>query len=124
MRGSGTSCGSARKSSVTQQSFSLRYSPVESGPKDAALCPRSLKRLQTTLDDLNDFAIHDKLAKKLVLTGSSRGKYPRRKAFAAGLITGKERSKSRSLLKGGKSALRDVAKAKTYLAASRHHLPG
>jgi hypothetical protein len=67
--------------------------------------------------DMNDFAIHDKLAKKLVLTGRSRGKYPRRKAFAAGLITGKERSKSRSLLKDGKSALRDVAKAKPYWAA-------
>jgi len=107
---------SAKKLRYSTEFFATLFSGGKRTKRRRAMS-KALKRLQTTLGDLNDFAIHDKLAKKLVLTGSSRGKYPRRKAFAAGLITGKERSKSRSLLKGGKSALRDVAKAKTYWAA-------
>ena len=75
---------------------------------------KALKRLQSNLGDLNDFAAHGKLTKELVFPRRTRSKHPRQKAFAAGLVAGKERSESRSLLKEARSALRDVAKAKTY----------
>lgn len=78
---------------------------------------KALKRVQSNLGDLNDFAVHGKLTKELGLARGIRSKHPRRKAFAAGLLAGIERSESHSLLKEARSALRDVAKAKTYWAS-------
>ena len=76
---------------------------------------KALKALQSSLGDLNDFAVHDRLATELALAPSERRS--RRQAFAAGLVAGKERSKSHALLKAAKKALRDVAKARRYWAA-------
>jgi CHAD domain-containing protein len=77
---------------------------------------KSLKRLQSSLGDLNDFAVHEKLADRPVLSKRKkvRARRGRRRAFAAGVIAGKERSRSGPLLKAAKHALRDVAAAKQY----------
>jgi CHAD domain-containing protein len=80
---------------------------------------KALKRLQGSLGDLNDFAVHGKLADRLVFAkgAKARGKHTRHRAFAAGVVAGDERVRSGLLLKTAKDALRDVAAAKPYWPA-------
>ena len=90
--------------------------PGKKAAKRRRVFSKSLKQLQSSLGDLNDFAVHDKLADRLVLSKrkkiwAGRG---RRRAFAAGVIAGKERARSGPLLKAAKHALRDVAAANQY----------
>jgi len=72
--------------------------------------------LQNSLGDLNDFAVHDRLASRLVLSNRTRarGRRWRRRAFAAGVVAGRESSQGDGLMKVAKRALRDVAMAKKY----------
>ena len=96
--------------------FFASLSPGRKSTKKRRNMAKALERLQSNLGDLNDFAAHDKLTKELVFARGTRSKHPRQKAFAASLVTGKERSESRLLLKDARSALREVARAKTYWA--------
>ncbi len=74
----------------------------------------SLKRLQSSLGKLNDFAVHTELAEQLVFRKDTAGAYPRRRAFAAGVVSGRESANSPPLLRKAKRALHRVEKSRGY----------
>lgn len=89
--------------------------PSKKATKQRRAFAKSLKRLQSSLGDLNDFKVHDELNKHLVFSKRiNAGRGRRRRAFAAGVIAGNERSRSAPLLKTAKRALRDVATGNRY----------
>ncbi len=88
--------------------------PGRKPAKRRCILLKVLQQLQSSLGDLNDFAVHVELAKQLVLGNATAGERPRRRAFAAGVVIGKESTKSRSLLKDADRALRHVARARRY----------
>lgn len=57
---------------------------------------KHLKELQNTLGKLNDIAVHDKLARQFARSGRKDGARPE-KAFAMGVLTGRERGLARNL---------------------------
>jgi len=86
--------------------------------KQRRVLAKSLKRLQSSLGDLNDFALHGRLGGRLARARPirTRGRRARRRAFAAGTIAGRERAQVRPLLKSARRALGDIAAAKAILA--------
>jgi len=106
---------SARKLRYATEFFATIF-PGRKAAKRRRIFAKSLKRLQNSLGDLNDFAVHDRLASRLVLSNRTRarGRRWRRRAFAAGVVAGRESSQGDGLMKAAKRALRDVAMAKKY----------
>lgn len=84
--------------------------------KQRRIFTKSLKRLQSSLGDLNDFTLHGRLADRLMLTSQrrARGSRGRRRAFAAGTIAGRENAQVQPLLKTARRALRDIGAEKHY----------
>ena len=106
---------SAKKLRYATEFFATIF-PGRKAAKRRRIFAKSLKRLQNSLGDLNDFAVHDRLASRLVLSNRTRarGRRWRRRAFAAGVVAGRESSQGDGLMKVAKRALRDVAMAKKY----------
>jgi triphosphatase len=76
---------------------------------------KSLKRLQSSLGDLNDFSLHARLANRLALSRKTHMPgLARSRAFAAGAIAGKERVLAQPLFKSARRALQDFSEAKRH----------
>lgn len=72
-----------------------------------------LKRLQSALGKLNDMQVHDRLAHRLTRARRGVAKQPQ-KAFAIGLLTGREHAEAAALLDGARKAARKVSGAKPF----------
>jgi inorganic triphosphatase YgiF len=106
---------SAKKLRYANEFFASIF-PGRKAKKQRRVFAKSLKRLQSSLGDLNDFALHGRLADRLTLARQTRGRgrRGRRCAFAAGTIAGKEHAQVRPLLKTARDALGDIADGKQY----------
>jgi inorganic triphosphatase YgiF len=106
---------SAKKLRYANEFFASIF-PGRKAKKQRRVFAKSLKQLQSSLGDLNDFALHDRLADRLTLARQTRarGRRGRRRAFAAGTIAGKEHAQVRPLLKAARRALGDIADGKQY----------
>jgi inorganic triphosphatase YgiF len=71
----------------------------------------ALERVQDCLGDLNDIAVHE----NMIGTAGMRRRPPSRdKAFAAGLLTGREDARADAVMTAAKEALDRLAKTKPY----------
>ena len=73
----------------------------------------ALKELQSALGKLNDIQVHDAMAGDFV-RGKQRTQKKPQKAFALGLISGKDHSRARTLLAQGIEAGKDLAAVKPF----------
>jgi triphosphatase len=76
---------------------------------------QALKGVQSHLGKLNDIAAHEKVSQRLALRRkqATRGARPRR-AFAAGVVVGREKAQIKPLLTDAEKTLRDFAAAKVF----------
>jgi triphosphatase len=74
---------------------------------------QALKELQSALGKLNDMQVHDAMAGDFVRAKQRTRKKPQ-KAFALGLISGKDHARARALLAEGIEAGRDLAAVKPF----------
>jgi triphosphatase len=74
---------------------------------------KELKSLQSTLGKLNDIAVHQRVARQYARANSRSGKRPQ-KAFAAGVLTGREQASTRACLAAAAKAGRGLAKAERH----------
>ena len=74
---------------------------------------KALKTLQSALGKLNDMQVHDRMADAFV-RGKQRTKKKPQKAFALGLISGKDHARARMLLAQGADAGKDLAAVKPF----------
>jgi hypothetical protein len=72
--------------------------------KELALVSESLKDLQNALGSLNDFAAHRELTAEAALNAPRA--HRRARAFAAGVILGKEEEATKPLLKSAANAIK------------------
>lgn len=72
-----------------------------------------LKALQGTLGKLNDIAVHQRFARQYARAKSSSSKRPQ-KAFAAGVLTGREQASAHACLAAAAKAGRGLAKAERH----------
>jgi hypothetical protein len=72
--------------------------------------------LQDALGELNDIAVHERLAERIAEAqkGTKRRSVRTRKAFAAGQLAGIEEARAASVIKGAQRAYRIFAEAKPY----------
>jgi len=105
----------AKKLRYATEFFASMF-PGRKAKRQRRIFVKSLKRLQSSLGDLNDFALHAGLANRLTLSRKTHmpGRRARRRAFAAGAIAGKERVLAQPLFKSARSALQDFSEAKRY----------
>jgi triphosphatase len=75
---------------------------------------RHLGGLQDGLGALNDIAVHEKLAADIAHEGPRLRPGSRRRAFAAGVVTGQDEARIRPLLEAAAAAATDLAKAKPF----------
>jgi CHAD domain-containing protein len=75
---------------------------------------RHLGRLQDSLGDLNDIAVHEKLAADIAHEGPRRRRGSRRRAFAAGVVAGQGESRIKPLQDSAAAAGADFAEAKPF----------
>ena len=76
-----------------------------------------LESLQGALGDLNDIAVHEELAERIVVAQDASGKQRggrAEKAFAAGRLSGREKARIASVLKNAERAYRLFAEAKPF----------
>jgi triphosphatase len=73
----------------------------------------ALKGIQSALGKLNDAQVHDRLAHRFTHTGSGGAKQTQ-KAFAIGLLTGREHAQAASLLADARKAARKVSHTKPF----------
>jgi triphosphatase len=76
-----------------------------------------LESLQGALGDLNDIAVHEELAERIVVAQDASGKQRGgrgEKAFAAGRLSGREEARIASVLKNAERAYRLFAEAKPF----------
>ena len=74
---------------------------------------KALKALQSALGKLNDMQVHDAMAGDFVRAKQRTKKKPQ-KAFALGLISGKDHARARALLAQGIDAGKDLAAVKPF----------
>jgi inorganic triphosphatase YgiF len=74
---------------------------------------KDLKALQSALGKLNDMAVHQKLARQYVHTGARLKQRPQ-KAFAAGMLTGREQFRARAHIESARAAGKRLARAKPF----------
>src|SRR5262249_17555467 len=73
----------------------------------------ALKALQDALGKLNDISVHERLAKQFAHRGRRSRKKPE-KAYAMGLLTGRERSIAHACSAAAAEAGRNLSKAKAF----------
>ena len=73
----------------------------------------TLKGLQSALGKLNDMQVHGKLAHRFAHPRPGVAKQPQ-KAFAIGLLTGREHADAAAILDGARKAARKVSDAKPF----------
>ena len=76
-----------------------------------------LESLQGALGDLNDIAVHEELAERIVVAQDASGKQRggrAEKAFAAGRLSGREEARIASVLKNAERAYRLFTEAKPF----------
>jgi triphosphatase len=71
----------------------------------------ALKTVQDGLGDLNDITVHENI---ISAAGTRRRRTSRKRAFAAGLLTGREDARLDTSMKTAESALARFAKTKPY----------
>jgi CHAD domain-containing protein len=80
----------------------------------------SLEKLQDSLGDLNDIAVHEELSERLAHSkGGSRRRrsdLPAKKAFAAGRLSGREEARIAPVIEDAQRAYAGFAKAKPFWA--------
>lgn len=74
---------------------------------------KELKTLQNTLGKLNDIAVHQKFVRQYARAKSRSSKRPQ-KAFAAGVLTGREQASTRTCLAAAIKAGKGLAKAERH----------
>ena len=74
----------------------------------------ALKDMQDRFGELNDIAVHEKLATGIATTMADRPPRPVRRAFAAGLLTGHEEARFKPVLTAAEDAFRAFEKLKPY----------
>ena len=74
---------------------------------------QELKALQDALGKLNDMTVHQKVARRYA-NARPRSKKRPQKAFAAGVLTGREQSRSHSCLVAARQAGKGLAKADAF----------
>ena len=79
--------------------MALELLPVLGGP------------VQDCLGDLNDIAVHENI---ISAAGMRRRRTSRKRAFAAGLLTGREDARVDAVMDAAAAALRRFAKARPY----------
>jgi triphosphatase len=75
---------------------------------------KELKALQDALGKLNDIAVHEKLAKQFARPAKPSKKLPE-KAFAMGLLTGREKHEARACIAAAMKAGRNLSGARLFL---------
>jgi len=99
----------------------LRYAtdffvPLFTRPKawKARKClDKVLKSLQSSLGKVNDIAVHERLARQFA-SGTVRTKKRPQKAYAMGLLTGREQTRMRACLAAAAKAGKDMAKTRPF----------
>jgi len=71
----------------------------------------ALGRLQDGLGDLNDIAVHEK---RIAAIGVRRQRSSRNRAFAAGVLTGREDARIEATTTAATEAYADLAKVKPF----------
>jgi CHAD domain-containing protein len=106
-----------RRHKVRIQAKKLRYGadffgdlfPGKSASKRRDKFLAALERVQNCLGDLNDITVHEK-----IISSSARRRISRGKAFAAGLLTGREDARLDPVMADATKALTRFAKAKPF----------
>jgi inorganic triphosphatase YgiF len=80
--------------------------------RDALLA--ALKDLQDTLGGLNDIATREQLAEKLAAESRGGDEAARKRAFAAGMIVGRQHASQAALLDAAERAYAEIADSKAY----------
>ena len=79
---------------------------------DAVLA--ALKDLQQALGGLNDIATREQLAEKIAAEGRGDEQAARKRAFAAGMIVGRQHARHAALLEAAERAYANIADSKAY----------
>jgi CHAD domain-containing protein len=74
----------------------------------------ALKDLQQTLGGLNDIATREQLAEKIAAEGRGDEQAARKRAFAAGMIVGRQHARHAALLDAAERAYANIADGKAY----------
>jgi len=94
--------------------FASLFRGRKAARRRSALLER-LERMQDCLGDLNDIVVHEGLiAANIPLGGSSKRRASRKRAFAAGLLAGREDARFDAVLAGASKACASLAKAKPF----------
>ena len=87
--------------------------PKSKARKARKLFEKVLKAMQDALGKLNDISVHAKLASEFTHPGANSGKRPQ-KAFAMGLLAGRETQQARACLAAAMNAGKDLGRAKSF----------
>ena len=74
----------------------------------------ALKDLQQALGGLNDIATREQLAEKIAAEGRGDEQAARKRAFAAGMIVGRQHARHAALLDAAERAYANIADGKAY----------
>jgi inorganic triphosphatase YgiF len=100
----------AKKLRYASDFFSGLFSGKRAGkPREKFLA--ALEAVQESLGDLNDIAVHESI---ISAAGMRHRPISRKKAFAAGVLTGREDARIDAAMAAAEAALRGFAKAKPY----------
>jgi inorganic triphosphatase YgiF len=119
--------GPQRRHRLRIRTKKLRYAteffagvfPAKKSKRRRQKFAESLEKLQDSLGDLNDIAVHEELSERLAHTkGGSRRRRsdPAKKAFAAGRLSGREEARIAPVLEDAQRAYAAFAKAKPFWA--------
>jgi inorganic triphosphatase YgiF len=100
----------AKKLRYATDFFSGLFSGKAAGKRRAEFIA-ALEAVQDALGDLNDIAVHENI---ISAAGTRRRRTSRKKAFAAGLLTGREDARFDAAMAAAETALASFAKAKPY----------
>jgi triphosphatase len=99
----------AKKLRYAAEFFSSLFTSKRGGKRRGQFLA-ALERLQDGLGDLNDIAVHEQ---RIAAIGRPRRSNPKR-AFAAGLLTGREDARIEAAMAAATQAYADLAKVKPF----------
>jgi triphosphatase len=100
----------AKKLRYATDFFSSLFSGKQAGKRQTKFIA-ALEAVQDGLGDLNDIAVHENI---ISAAGTRRRRTSRKRAFAAGLLTGREDARFDTAMKAAEVALARFAKTKPY----------
>ena len=106
-----TRCASRPRRSATPRSSSPACFPGKRAAKRREKFSSALERLQDGLGDLNDIVVHEEL---ITAMGVRRRRSSRKRAFAAGLLTGREDARLDAAMAAATAAYAEWAKVKPF----------